>query len=117
MDSIYVLALVVLGGLEIAAFYYLWKTNRRLDAVAEELRARIDAARSELDEKCRILNRRIDELAEELRERTGSSYPFLEEGVGIDGRLGDPRDVPVATQCVRAPGGLSRKMRRSDHRQ
>ncbi len=117
MHPLTILALVVLGALEVVAFYYLWRTNRRLDALDEELRFEIVVLRSELDEACRAMDRRLNELAEEIEERIRSADPLLAESIGIRGLLGDLPAVNDGVQCLRTPGGTSKRMRRSDHRQ
>lgn len=111
------LILAVLGLLELVAFVYIWRTNRRLDAVAEELRAEMDANRRELDAKCRALSRRIDEVTEDMRERIGAANRRLDETIEAQHLLEDLKDMNDRVMCLRAPGGMSKRVRRTDHRQ
>ncbi len=117
MHPVTILALVVLGILEIVAFYYLWRTNRRIDALDEELRFEIAVLRTELDEKCRAMDRRIEEWAREMEDRIRAAYPFLAESSDLRGLLSDLHAVNDGVQCLKTPGGISKRMRRSDHRQ
>ena len=110
------LILAVLGLLELVAFVYVWRTNRRLDTVAGELRAEIDANRRELDEKCRALSRRIEEVTEEMRERIGAANRRLDETIEAQRLLEDLRDINDRVRCLRTPGGMSKRVRRTDHR-
>lgn len=111
------LILAVLALLELVAFVYIWRTNRRLDAVAEELHAEIAANRRELDEKCRALNRRIEEVTEEMRERIGDANRRLDETIEAQRLLEDLEDINDRVMCLRTPGGMSKRVRRTDHRQ
>ena len=111
------LILVVLGLLELVVFVYAWRTNRRLDTVTEELGSEIAANRRELDEKCRALNRRIDEITEEMRERIGAANRRLDETIEAQRLLEDLKDINDRVMCLRAPGGMSKRVRRTDHRQ
>ena len=111
------LILAVLALLELVAFVYIWRTNRRLDAVTEELRAEIAANRRELDEKCRALSRRVDELTEEMRERIGAANRRLDETIEAQRLIEDLKDINDRVMCLRTPGGMSKRVRRTDHRQ
>ena len=111
------LILGVLGLLELVAFVYIWRTNRRLDAVAEELHAEMAANRRELDEKCRALSRRIDEVTEEMRERIGAANRRLDETIEAQHLIEDLKDMNDRVMCLRTPGGMSKRVRRTDHRQ
>lgn len=111
------LILAILGLLELVAFVYVWRTNRRLDAVTTELRAEIAANRRELDEKCEALNRRIEEVTEEMRERIGAANRRLDETIEAQRLLEDLEDINDRVMCLRTPGGMSKRVRRTDHRQ
>ena len=114
------IALAVLGLLELVAFFYLWRTNRRLDAVTEELRVEIAASRAELEERCRELNERIDEVTwvtEEMKERIRVANQRLDETIETQRLVDDLNDINDRVQCLRNPGGMSKRVRRSDHRQ
>ena len=112
-----ILTLAVLGLLEVLAFVYLWRTNRRLDAVAQKLEAEIAATRAELEEKCRALNQRIDEMTEEMRERIRAANQRLDETIETQRLLDDLEDINDRVRCMRTPGGMSKRVRRTDHRQ
>ena len=111
------LVLAVLALLELVAFAYIWRTNRRLDAVAEELRAEVATNQRELDEKCRALSRRIEEITEEMRERIGAANRRLDATIETQRLLEDLNDINDRVMCLRTPGGMSKRVRRTDHRQ
>ena len=115
LTTIFMLAVLAL--LELVAFVYVWRTNRRLDAVAEELRAEIAANRRELDEKCRALSRRVDEVTEDLQERINAANRRLDETIEAQRLLEDLSDINDRVMCLRTPGGMSKRVRRTDHRQ
>lgn len=117
MELTTTLALAVLGFLEVLAFVYLWRTNRRLDAVTEELRAEMAATRAELEEKCRALNQRIDEMTEEMRKRIRDANQRLDETIETQRLLDDLDGINDRVQCLRTPGGMSKRVHRTDHRQ
>ena len=117
MELTATLILAVLGLLELVAFAYVWRTNRRLDAVAEELQAEIAANRRELDQKCRALSRRIEEVTEEMRERIGAANRRLDETIEAQRLIEDLNDINDRVMCLRTPGGMSKRVRRTDHRQ
>ena len=106
-------ALTVLGILEVVAFAYLWRTNRRLDALRKEMKAEIAATRAELEEKCRELNQRIDET----RERIRVTNQRIDETIETQRLVDDLYYIDGGVQCLRTPGGVSKRVRRSDHRQ
>ena len=112
-----ILALSVLGLLEVLAFVYLWRTNRRIDAVTQELRAELADTRAELEVKCRALNKRIDEMTEEMRERIRAANQRLDERIETQRLLDDLSEINDRVQCLRTPGGMSKRVHRSDHRQ
>ena len=111
------IALAVLALLEVAAFLYLWRTNRRIDAVTEELQAEIASTRRRLEEKCHALDRRVDEMVEEMRERIRAANRRIDERVEMQHLLDDLNDINDRVRCLKTPGGMSKRVRRSDHRQ
>ena len=117
MPLMITLTLAILGLLELVAFVYLWRTNRRLDAVTADLRAEIATNRRQLDEKCQALSRRIEEVTEEMRERIGAANRRLDETIEAQHLLEDLKDINDRVMCLRTPGGMSKRVRRTDHRQ
>lgn len=108
-----ILALAVLGSLELVAFYYLWRTNRRIDALEKELRDEIAATRAEMDQRTSALNQRLDEMRESIR----AANQRLDETVEARRLQEDLHDINDQVQCLRTPSGMSKRVRRTDHRQ
>lgn len=114
MDLTIGFALVLLGLLQVVALFYLWRTNRRLDAVTAELREEIEATNRRIDEMHVAMSEHVDEVAEELRERLRAANRRLDETIETNSLI---EDLSNPVLCLRAPGGVSRRVRRSDHRQ
>ena len=114
MNLTIALAFALLGLLQMVAFVYLRRTNRRLDALTVEIREEIAAGRQEMQEMCRATNQRLEEVAEEMRERIRAANRRLDESIEAR-RLID--DITDPVHCLKAPGGTPKRLRRSDHRQ
>ncbi len=109
------LALAFLALLQGIAYYYLWRTNRRLDAVTIELREEIEASRREMEEMYAAMSRYVDEVAEEMRQRIRAANQKLDETIETNRLMEELNDRTA--HCLRAPHGMSKRVRRSDHRQ
>ena len=109
------LALAFLALLQGIAYYYLWRTNRRLDAVTIELREEIEASRREMEGMYAAMSRHVDEIAEEMRERIRAANRKLDETIETNRLMEELNDRTA--HCLRAPDGMSKRIRRSDHRQ
>ena len=109
MNFTTILALFVLG-IEVIAFYFLWRTNQRLITIRAELRA-------EIDERCRLLNERIDQVRAEMQESIQAANQRIDETIEAHRLLDDLDNINDRVQCLRSPNGLSKRVRRSDHRQ
>ena len=111
----YIVTLVMTGMtlLTLVAWAYLWHTRRQFAAFSE----RLDVAQREMDEMCSALDRRIDEVVEEMRERIEAANRRIDETIEIQRFIEDLTDINDRVQCLRTPGGMSKRVRRTDHRQ
>lgn len=110
MDATTTAWIVLIGLFEAMALFYLWKTNRRLNALFEEMREGFDKADREIEE----LRAEVDERLEELQEKLRAANSRLDESILTSSII---EDIDAQITCLRTPGGVPRRRRRSDHRQ
>lgn len=110
MDATTILWIAVIGLLEAFALFYLWKTNRRLNVLFDEMREGFAEADREIEE----LRAEVEERLEELQERLRAANLRLDESIMTNSII---EDLDAQITCFRTPGGIPRRRRRSDHRQ
>ena len=110
MDVTIGFALVVLGFLQIVSLFYLWRTNRRLDTVTNELREEMEVTGRRIDEMHLAVREQVEDLEEQLHAANRRLDDTIEATLMIE-------VMSDRSACARAPGGKSRRLRRSDHRQ
>ena len=112
MGSALTLSLVALGVTQAFAFIYLWRTNRRIDALSAEVKQQIEAASKRMDETSHYINRHLQEFADEMSEQMRATHEQAGEPDHVD-RIAE---LGAKVLCIRT-AGRSRRLRRSDHRQ
>ena len=110
MDTTTITWLVTIGLLEAFALSYLWITNRRLEAIVEEMREGF----ADADRRIEELSAEVDERLEELQEKLRAANLRLDESIMVNSIF---EDIDAQITCLRTPGGTPRRRRRSDHRQ
>lgn len=110
MDDTTLTWILILGLLEVFTLVYLWTTNRRMNALFEEMREGFDKADREIEE----LRAEVDERLEELQEKLRAANLKLDESILTNSII---EDLDAQITCLRTPGGIPRRRRRSDHRQ